>query len=150
MSTAEHVYDTASPAETEALAARLLGSPPRAGVFALHGELGAGKTCWVRGLARALGITRPITSPTFTLVNEYRGRLDLVHMDLYRIAAPAEIAALGFEEYIEAGGVIAIEWAERAGELLPADAVRVTMEATGDRTRRITVRGAPIPSGRGR
>jgi tRNA threonylcarbamoyladenosine biosynthesis protein TsaE len=141
MSAAVRVYATASPAETEALAARELGTPPRPGVFALHGALGAGKTCWVRGLARALAITRPITSPTFTLINEYRGSLGLVHMDLYRIAEPEELETIGFEEYLDAGGVIAIEWAERAGDLLPADAVHVRMDATGDLTRRILVGG---------
>jgi tRNA threonylcarbamoyladenosine biosynthesis protein TsaE len=130
-----------SPEETWAWASRLLGTPPAPCVIALHGELGAGKTCWVRGLARALGIDRPITSPTFTLVNEYRGTHALVHMDLYRIRSPDELLDLGFEEYLDAGGVIAVEWAEKAGDLMPPGAWHVRLEPAGPDERRITITG---------
>ena len=119
------------------VAARL----PNGGVVALQGELGAGKTTFVQGLARAIGVARPVTSPTFTLVGEYAGAHQrLVHMDLYRLHAPDDLLAIGFGEYVESGALVAIEWSERAGDLIPATAVRVTIELTPDiRTRRITV-----------
>lgn len=115
---------------------------PCGGVVALQGELGAGKTTFVQGLARALGIRRPVTSPTFTLVGEYAGTsLRLVHMDLYRLRTPDDLLATGFAEYAESGALVAVEWPERAAGLLPPDAVRVRIELTGDpRVRRIAVR----------
>lgn len=118
-------FETRSPEETWAVAARLIAAAPARLVLALHGDLGAGKTCFVQGVAQALGIRRPITSPTFTLVQEYRGARRLVHMDLYRIASPADLLHLGFEELLQEDGVVAIEWAERAGDLLPPDAVHL-------------------------
>ena len=118
-----------SPAETRRLAARFVRSRPGRTVLALHGELGSGKTCFVQGMARALNITAPVTSPTFTLINEYHGDRPLYHIDLYRVRTPQEALAMGFEEYLERDGVIAVEWAERAADLIPADAVHVTLEA---------------------
>jgi tRNA threonylcarbamoyladenosine biosynthesis protein TsaE len=115
------LYETKTPEETWGVAEQLAAGLPVRAVLALHGELGAGKTCFVQGLARALGILRPITSPTFTLVQEYRGSRRLVHMDLYRIGSPDELLHLGFEDYLQEDGVLAIEWAERAGDLLPPD-----------------------------
>lgn len=116
------VYETRSPEETWAVAEKIAAQLPARAILALHGELGAGKTCFVQGLARALGIHRPITSPTFTLVQEYRlAARRLVHIDLYRIASPDELLHLGFEDYLLEDGVVAIEWAERAGDLLPPD-----------------------------
>ncbi len=114
-------FETRTPEETWAVAAQIAARLPIRVVLALHGELGAGKTCFVQGLARALGITRPITSPTFTLVQEYRASRRLVHIDLYRIGSPDELLHLGFEDYLQEDGVVAIEWAERAGDLLPPD-----------------------------
>jgi len=103
-----------SPEETEALGERW-GRDARSGlVLALSGDLGAGKTRLVKGLARGLGITARVHSPTFTLVNIYGGgRLDLYHLDLYRLESPGQIAAAGLEEYLNAPGVTVIEWAER-------------------------------------
>lgn len=115
-------YETQTPEETWAVAAQLAARLPVRSVLALHGELGAGKSCFVQGLAQALGIIRPITSPTFTLVQEYQGSCRLVHMDLYRIGSPDDLLHLGFEEYLLQDGVMAIEWAERAGDLLPPEA----------------------------
>lgn len=114
-----------SPEETWAIAAALLVDVTGSAVLALHGDLGAGKTCFVQGLACALGITQPVTSPTFTIINEYRAARPLYHIDLYRLGGPDEIIALGFDEYLEADGVTAIEWAERAGELLPPSAIHI-------------------------
>jgi tRNA threonylcarbamoyladenosine biosynthesis protein TsaE len=117
-----------SPEATMRLAETVLAAFPERRVFALHGDLGTGKTCFVRGLARALGITGTVTSPTFTIVRQYDGRRRLVHADLYRLQSPDELLAIGFEELLETPGITAIEWAERAGELLPADALHLTFE----------------------
>jgi len=127
--------------ETWRVAARVAALLPRGGVVALHGDLGAGKTAFVQGIARALGVSRPVTSPTFTLVGEHTGPGGrLIHMDLYRMAGPDDLLAIGFSEYIESGAIVAIEWAERAGDLIPPDAVRVAITLLPDRAaRRIQV-----------
>lgn len=117
------------PEETRSIAAFLADELPDRSVVALYGELGSGKTCFVQGLASALGITQPVTSPTFTIINEFRGARPLYHIDLYRLSGPDEILALGFDDYLEAGGVTAIEWAERAGDLLPPETVHVKLAA---------------------
>ncbi len=114
-----------SPEETQSIASDLLSELPDNSVLALHGDLGAGKTCFVKGLAKALGIKQAITSPTFTIVNEYLQPSPLYHIDLYRLGGPDEMFGLGFEEYFEKDGVKAIEWAERAGDLIPEDAVHI-------------------------
>ena len=118
-----------SPDQTCAIAADLARQLPPGTVLALHGELGSGKTCFVRGLARALGVTQPVTSPTFTLINEYRSSPPLAHIDLYRLNSPDEALALGLEEYLEPEGITVIEWAERAGDLLPAHTRHIEFEA---------------------
>lgn len=131
------------------VAARVAAQLPQGGVVALQGELGAGKTTFVQGLARALGITRPVTSPTFTVVSEYAGTsLLLVHMDLYRLRTPDDLLVIGFLEYLERGALVAVEWPERAGDLMPASAVWVELSLTADpRARRIRVRGGGLPQG---
>lgn len=111
-------------------------------VIAMYGGLGAGKTAFVQGLARGLGINRHITSPTFTIVNEYEGRLPLYHFDVYRIADPDEMYEIGYEEYIESGGVCVIEWAELIEELLPEDCIRIKIlraDDIGENCRRISI-----------
>jgi tRNA threonylcarbamoyladenosine biosynthesis protein TsaE len=135
-----------SPAETEALGERWGRAAQSGLVLALSGDLGAGKTQLVKGLARGLGVTARVHSPTFTLVNEYRGgRLPLFHLDLYRLETPAQIRSAGVEEFLQPDGVAVIEWAERLGEELllpvpggPARLVRVRIEITGDTGREIT------------
>lgn len=123
------------------------------GVLALHGELGSGKTALVQGMAAALGVTQPVASPTFALVLEYPlpdGRR-LVHMDLYRLPGPGALEAIGFEEYLEADDIIAIEWAERAEGLLPATTLHIDirLSETEPGTRLISLRGgAAAPQGR--
>lgn len=120
---------THAPAETRALAGRLVRDLPGDTVFALYGGLGSGKTCFVQGLAVALGINRVVTSPTFTLVREYaEGQRPLYHFDLYRLRDAQEAIDIGFEDYLKRGGVVAIEWAERAEEILPVNVVRVSFE----------------------
>jgi tRNA threonylcarbamoyladenosine biosynthesis protein TsaE len=142
-------YISNSPAETEALGERW-GRAAQAGlVLALSGDLGAGKTQLVKGLAHGLGVTARVHSPTFTLVNEYAGgRLRLFHLDLYRLETPAQLRSAGVEEYLQPDGVAVIEWAERLGEELrppPADGtirlVRVHIEITGDTGRKIMFDG---------
>lgn len=122
--------------ETHAIAADLIQDLPRRAVIALHGELGSGKTCFVQGLAVALNIKQPATSPTFTIINEYTGEQPLVHIDLYRLHGSDEVLALGFEDYLEADGITAIEWAERAGDLIPSDAIHITFENMPDPNQR--------------
>lgn len=137
MMTEAQVTVTSSPDETEALARALAtGAAPGTRIH-LYGDLGAGKTVFVRGLAEGLGVDADdVSSPTFTLIHEYRGRLTLYHADLYRIA-PAEVPDLGLEA-VAADGVLAIEWAERLPEPDPA-AIQVRFEDLGDHQRRITI-----------
>ncbi len=109
-------------------------------ILALHGNLGSGKTCFVKGLARTLGITRPITSPTFTLINEYPAQIPLYHIDLYRLHCPEEAFSIEFEQRLETPGIVAIEWAEKAGELIPRTAFHIYFETTEEpNTRKITL-----------
>ncbi|MDR1328509.1 MAG: tRNA (adenosine(37)-N6)-threonylcarbamoyltransferase complex ATPase subunit type 1 TsaE [Oscillospiraceae bacterium] len=108
-------------------------------VVALRGGLGAGKTVFTRGLARGLGVTARVVSPTFNIVNEYDGRLPLFHFDMYRISGAEELFGIGFEEYLDRGGVVCVEWSELAADALPPNAIGVTIELTGDNTRKITI-----------
>ena len=132
-------YITHSEAETARVGFELAPLLPAASVLLLFGDLGAGKTAFVRGLAEALGVDRDqVSSPTFTLVQEYRGgRLVLFHADLYRLDDPREIDDLGLDE-IAAGGVLAIEWAEKMPRP-PDNAIRVSLEHTGETERTITI-----------
>lgn len=151
--TVERVVVTASAEETEAVGERLGAALGPGDVVALTGELGAGKTCFVQGLARALGVTRPVTSPTFVMVNEYRGRLPVHHVDAYRTASLTELLDLGLPELFDDGGVTVIEWADKVGPLLPARTIRVHLDGVGDEPRRISIREpgrAANPTGRRR
>ncbi len=124
---------TQNPAETRALAVRLVNACAVDSVIALYGGLGSGKTCFVQGMADALGISRAVTSPTFTLVREYgEGNRPLFHFDLYRLRDSQEVLNIGFEDYLRRGGIVAIEWAERAEEVLPANVIRVRFETMVD------------------
>ncbi|HEV2237533.1 MAG TPA: tRNA (adenosine(37)-N6)-threonylcarbamoyltransferase complex ATPase subunit type 1 TsaE, partial [Ktedonobacterales bacterium] len=105
----------------------------------LRGELGTGKTTLTQGIARGLGITGGVNSPTFTLIKEYAGRLPLYHMDLYRLDDFAAIEELGIEDYLERGGVSVVEWADRGEPLWPASWLRMTLRADGARSRRLTL-----------
>lgn len=134
------IVESHSPEETWQLAAELADEFARGTVIALHGDLGAGKTCFIQGYAAALGIDEPVTSPTYTLIGEYEGRLPLHHIDLYRLSGPQEALGLGLEEYFDVNGITAIEWAERAEGLLPPDMIHIQItvdEKTGSRTFRI-------------
>jgi tRNA threonylcarbamoyladenosine biosynthesis protein TsaE len=117
------------------LAGKLTGG----GCVALYGELGAGKTSFVRGLAEGLGLKARVTSPTFTIVNEYLGDIPLFHFDLYRLKSGDELFEIGWDDYLARGGIIAAEWSENAKDAFPADTVRVYIEKTGDNSRRIEI-----------
>jgi tRNA threonylcarbamoyladenosine biosynthesis protein TsaE len=139
---------TQSPEETERLGEILARLLEKGGTVALRGELAAGKTCFVRGMARAFTTERMVHSPTFTLVNEYGKDRRLYHMDLYRLGSLEEVAELGFEELFEGDGLCAVEWADRAESLLPARRVDVYFEHAGADQRRITIRDCDLlPSG---
>src|SRR5687768_5836832 len=130
---------TASPEETAAVGKRLAATLGAGDVVALTGELGAGKTCFVQGLVRGLGVEGRATSPTFVLVNEYRGRLPVHHVDAYRTASLTELIDLGLLDLMGGDGVTLIEWADRAEPLLPARTVRVRIEGLCDEPRAITI-----------
>jgi tRNA threonylcarbamoyladenosine biosynthesis protein TsaE len=109
-------------------------------VIALSGDLGAGKTVLIKGIARGLGITQDVTSPTFTLVHEYTGgRLPLFHVDLYRLDNVEQALAIGIEDYLGGPGVTAIEWAEKIESLLPAHCTRIRIITLNENARRIEV-----------
>jgi len=118
-----------------------LAAELRAGdVLALTGDLGAGKTCLVKGIARGLGILQEITSPTFTLINEYvGGRLPLYHVDLYRLDSAEQALQIGLDDYLGRDGVTVIEWAEKVESLLPPTTRRLRVEFIADNSRRITL-----------
>ena len=119
-------YVTNSEEETEALGARLAEQLGPGAVVAFMGDLGAGKTAFTRGLARGLGIPDRVTSPTFTIVNEYEGgRLPLFHFDMYRLASSDELFDIGWEDYLARGGVCAVEWSENVSDALEGGAVQV-------------------------
>ena len=135
-------YVSHSERETEELGAELSRHLRAGNVIAFRGGLGMGKTAFVRGLARGLGYPGRVTSPTFTIVNEYEGgRLPLFHFDLYRLNSADELWGLGWDEYRERGGVCAAEWSEQAPELFPEGTICVTLERgpDGDNSRRVTI-----------
>lgn len=133
-------YRTGSEAETEAVGEELARTLTPGTVIAFTGDLGAGKTAFTRGLARGLGIDERVTSPTFTIVNEYQGgRLPLFHFDMYRLESAEELFDIGWEDYLRRGGVCAVEWSEKVAEALP-DCVRIDVRrGAGDNDRIITV-----------
>ncbi len=138
------IYHTNSPEETESLG-QLIGSRLQAGtVIAFTGDLGAGKTAFTRGLARGLGATDRVTSPTYTIVNEYLGgRLPLFHFDMYRLGSSDDLFDIGWEDYLERGGVCAVEWSENVSDAMEG-ALTVRIEKTGELSRTITLEGGKI------
>ena len=128
-----------SPEETRALGEKLGVKLQPGAVIACIGELGAGKTCFLQGLARGLGVSSAVTSPTFVLVNQYRGRLPVFHLDAYRTEALTEVLELGLEEMMHGDGVTVIEWADKILQLLPPGTVTVRIRGLGDDPRSIEV-----------
>ena len=132
---------TSSPEQTEAVGEALAAHLHPGDVIAYYGGLGAGKTAFIRGLAWGLGDCEPVTSPTYTIVNEYlSGRMPLFHFDMYRLSSSEELFDIGWEDYLARGGVCAVEWSENVDDAL-ADAICVRIERTGDDSRRITISG---------
>mgnify|MGYP004565352371 FL=1 len=134
-------FITHSPEETEKIGEALAKSLQPGTILAYRGDLGAGKTAFTRGLARGLGCKETVTSPTYTIVNEYLGgRLPLFHFDMYRLASSDDLWDIGWEDYLDREGVCAVEWSENVQDAME-DAVTVTIEKLGETTRQITIEG---------
>ena len=134
-------FITNCPEETEGVGLRLGRVLPGGTILAYEGDLGAGKTAFTRGLARGLGAAEQVTSPTYTIVNEYlSGRVPLFHFDMYRLHSADELWDIGWEDYLERGGICAVEWSENVREAME-DAITVRIEKLGEDTRRITIEG---------
>ncbi len=134
-------YTTNNPAETEEIGFRLGNILKPNTVIAYAGDLGAGKTAFTRGLARGLGATERVTSPTYSIVNEYlSGRLPLFHFDMYRLGSSDELWDIGWEDYLQRGGVCAVEWSENVADALE-NPLHIRIEKLGEDTRKITISG---------
>ena len=132
---------TNSPEETEKVGAALGKRLTPGTILAYRGDLGAGKTAFTRGLARGLGYDEPVTSPTYTIVNEYLGgRMPLFHFDMYRLASSDDLWDIGWEDYLERGGVCAVEWSENVDDAME-NAIWITIHKTGETSRRIEIEG---------
>ena len=136
-------YLTNSPEETQTLGAKLGAKLQPGAVIAYRGDLGAGKTAFTRGIAQGLGSSDMVTSPTYTIVNEYlSGRMPLFHFDMYRLPDSDSLFDIGWEDYLERGGVCAVEWSENVADAME-DAIIISIEKTGEESRRITIEGGP-------
>ena len=134
-------FITNSPAETESIGVTLGQRLKPGTVIAYRGDLGAGKTAFTRGLARGLGCREIVTSPTYTIVNEYLGgRIPLFHFDMYRLRSSDDLWDIGWDDYLERGGVCAVEWSENVADAME-DPIIITIEKTGEESRRITIEG---------
>ena len=138
------IFLTNSPEETEKVGAALARVLEPGTILAYRGDLGAGKTAFTRGLARGLGYRDMVTSPTYTIVNEYLGgRLPLFHFDMYRLSCAEDLWDIGWDDYLDRGGICAVEWSENVAEAME-DPVTVTIEKLGDTSRRVTVEGGEL------
>ncbi len=134
-------YLTQSPEETEAIAENFAQKLRAGTVIAFRGDLGAGKTAFTRGLARGLDIKEPVTSPTYTIVNEYlSGRMPLFHFDMYRLGSSDELFDIGWEDYLSRNGICAVEWSENVEDALE-DAIWIEIKRISDTEREITIEG---------
>ena len=127
--------------DTEELGARFSSQLPDGAVVAMYGELGAGKTAFVRGMARGMGLECRVSSPTFTIVNEYLGRRELIHFDMYRLRSSDELFDIGWEDYLSRGAVCAVEWSENVRDAFFGDEINVRIEKLGESERRISIEG---------
>ena len=141
-------YISKSEQETERIGSEFAASLPGGTVVAMYGDLGAGKTAFVRGMARGMGLDCRVSSPTFTIVNEYLGRRELIHFDMYRLPDADALFDIGWEDYLDRGGVCAVEWSEQVTEALPPDTIRVCFARCpeADNWRTITIEGVELPS----
>lgn len=134
------VFISNSPAETRKIAADLATTLEGGEVIAFLGDLGMGKTCFTTGLAEGLKFTGEVSSPTFAIINEYiGGRLNLYHFDMYRVCGWDDLYSTGYFEYMESGGVLAVEWSENIESALPDDVIRVTIKRIDETKREITI-----------
>ena len=137
-------YITNNVNETEELGAKFAKNLPGGTVIAMYGDLGAGKTAFVRGMAKGMGLECRVTSPTFTIVNEYLGDRELIHFDMYRLGSADELFDIGWEDYLSRGAVCAVEWSENVEDAFTGDEISLTIEKIDDDKRRITIEGAEI------
>ena len=138
-------FVSSSEKETEALGMRLARSLPQGGVvIAMYGELGAGKTAFIRGLGAGLGAEGAVVSPTFTIVNELQGERELFHFDMYRLGSADELFDIGWEDYLSRGGVCAVEWSENVEDAFDGSEIRVSIRKTGEGSREITMEGVEL------
>lgn len=136
------IYEIENIEQTKTVAREFAKTLKKGDVVCMYGDLGAGKTEFVRAMAQEFGITSYITSPTFTILNEYHGDVDLYHFDVYRIADSDEMYAIGYDEYIDSDGICVIEWAELIEDILPKDRYNVTINkdySKGEDYRKITI-----------
>ena len=140
-------FKTENEAETEALGQRLGKTLSPGDVIALYGGLGAGKTAFVRGLARGLGYGGAVQSPTYSIANEYPSSPPLFHFDMYRLSSSAELYDIGWDDYLERRGVCAVEWSERIEDALPEIRIDVRISDAGDSCRSIELRGSALREG---
>ena len=138
------IYETHSPEETEQIGALLAKKLTPGTVIAFEGDLGAGKTAFTRGLARGLGCTEQVSSPTYTIVNEYiSGKMPLFHFDMYRLRCADDLFDIGWEDYLERGGVCAVEWSENVADAME-NPIRVCISKVGENSRTITITGGDL------
>jgi len=136
----EYIFNVDDPNKTQKLGESLAKYLEPGDFIAMFGDLGSGKTCMTKGIARGLGVTSEITSPTFTFVHEHKtGRLMLYHFDVYRINRPEELESIGYDEYFYGDGVSVCEWSELIPEYLPKDRIEIHFEKTGNEERKITI-----------
>lgn len=134
-------FDSQSPDQTARLGERLAARLEPGDTVLVAGDLGAGKTCFIQGICAGLGIDEPVTSPTFTLVNEYDDRVRVAHFDLYRLDSPDSVLELGFDEYVD-NCVCLVEWGDKFPEIMPSDAITVHIEIGDDTRRELVITGA--------
>ncbi len=135
-----NIYISNSPAETKKIAADLASTLSGGEVIAFYGDLGQGKTCFVTGLAEGLGFNGEVSSPTFAIINEYiGGKFDLYHFDMYRVSGWDDLYSTGYFEYMESGGVLAVEWSENIENALPDNTIKVTIKRLDETSRKIVI-----------
>ena len=137
-------FITNSELETEQLGERLAKAVSGGAVIAMYGDLGAGKTAFVRGMARGMGLTCRVSSPTFTIVNEYLGEREIIHFDMYRLSGAEELFDIGWEDYISRGAVCVVEWSENVQDAFFGDEIKVTIDKLSDTGRRISIEGVEL------
>lgn len=132
-------YITKNEHETELVGEGFAAALPKGAVIAMYGDLGAGKTAFVRGMAKGMGLDCRVSSPTFTIVNEYLGERELIHFDMYRLSDADELFDIGWEDYLNRGAVCAVEWSENVEDAFFGDEYVVRIEKLGDSERKITI-----------